>query len=189
MKNYLLIYTFTICILLIFNSCKKSDKKENIELNKIVNCTMSDMKSYNDSLTFIIDSLKQLKVYVPSKEEIEQKIPSPPPGKATNIIQLLNLNKNHTKNDSIKILHQNNYQLKIITLDKKINQNLKIINRNEKEKLNSYLSYSTPIYFENNIAYIEVGYYDWGFSKGIGYLLKREKGNWKIINKTLLWIT
>ena len=170
-----------------FLSCKKSNFEENKELNFIISSIIKTENRFNPSIIYINDSLKQLKVYVPSKDEIEQKIPPPPPGKTTSILRLLDFKQHYTAEDSIKALNQNNYALKTIKIDKNINPKLKISNSNNTEK--TYLSFSTPIYFTNGFAYNEVGYYDHGFSRGTAYLMKKENGNWKIWDIESLWIT
>ena len=174
-------------LLLFLTGCKNSAKEENRELNQIVKAVTLDTESFNNSIIFIKDSLKQLVIYIPTKDEIEKRIPPPPPGKTTSILRLLDFKKNYTENDSLKLLNQNNYPLKKIVLDKSINPNIKIWNKSSKEKL--FLSVSNPIYFEDNFAYIEVGYYEYGFSKGTAYLLKKENEVWKIIGREPLWIT
>ena len=168
-------------------SCENSIKNENTELNGILRAITSDMKSLDNKEILIKDSLKQLVIYVPSKDEIEQKIPPPPPGKTTSILRLLDFKKNYKKNDSLKLLSQNNYPLKKIVLDKSINPNIKICNKSSKEKI--FLSFSNPIYFEDNFAYIEVGYYEYGFSSGRAFLLKKQNEVWKIMGEEPLWIT
>lgn len=167
--------------------CKKSNSEENRELNQIIFAIVQRENKFNTSAIYINDSLKQLKVYIPSKEEIEQKIPPPPPGKTTSILRLLDFRKNYTSEDSILVLKQNNYALKKIKIDNEINSDLKISNPKNKNERN--LSFSTPIYFTGNFVYIEVGYYDYGFSRGTAYLLKKENGKWKIWDEEALWIT
>lgn len=180
-------YLISILTIIFLISCEKSVKNENSEINGILKAVTSDMKSLDNKEILIKDSLKQLVIYVPSKDEIEQKIPPPPPGKTTSILRLLDFKKNYTEKDSLKLLTQNNYPLKKIVLDKSINPNIKIWNKNSKEKL--FLSFSNPIYFEDNFAYIEVGYYEYAFSSGTAFLLKKENDVWKIIGKEPLWIT
>ncbi|WP_312822160.1 hypothetical protein [Epilithonimonas sp.] len=182
MINKFLKFTFLFLIFQLSLSC--SNSKENKELNKIIKPIVNNERRFNPSLIYISDSLKQLKVYVPSKDEVEQKPPPPPPSKTTSIDRLLAFKKNYTKMDSIKILNQNNYKLKRIDIDKSINVNLQIINSINKKKTAIYLSFSTPIYFDNNSVYIEV----YGSAKGIGYLLNKKKDTWKIVNQKLLWI-
>ena len=126
-----------------FLSCKKSNFEENKELNFIISSIIKTENRFNPSIIYINDSLKQLKVYVPSKDEIEQKIPPPPPGKTTSILRLLDFKQHYTAEDSKKALNQNNYALKTIKIDKNINPKLKISNSNNTEK--TYLSFSTPI--------------------------------------------
>ena len=180
-------YLIPILILVFLISCEDSEKKENTELNKIVKAVISDNKFYDNKEIFIIDSLRQLVIYVPAKDEIEQKIPPPPPGKTTSIIRLLDFKKNCTVNDSLKLLKQNNYLLKKIVLDKTINPNIKIWEKSSKEKI--FLSFSNPLYFDDDFTYIEVGYFEYGFSKGTAYLLKKENEIWTIIGTEPLWIT
>ena len=180
-------YIISSLLLIFLNGCKNSAKEENSELNQIVKAVTLDAKPFNDSNIFIKDSLKQLVIYIPTKDEIEQRIPPPQPGKTTSILRLLDFKKNYTKNDSLKLLSQNNYPLKKIVLDKSINPNIKIWNKSSKEKI--FLSFSNPIYFEDNFAYIEVGYYEYGFSSGRAYLLKKQNEVWKIIGEEPLWIT
>jgi len=179
-------YLVSTLIVMFLIGCENSVKRESTELNKIIKAVSSKIKSLDNDQIFIQDSLKELVIYVPSKDEIEQKIPPPPPEKTTSILRLLDFKKNFTKNDSLKLLSQNNYPLKKIVLDKSINPNIKIWNKSSKEKK---LSFSNPIYFADNFAYIEVGYYEYGFSSGRGFLLKKQNEVWKIIAEKPLWIT
>lgn len=187
MKIKLLNFTISLLVLLLIFSCGKSNFEENKELNLIISAIVQRENKFNTSTIYINDSLKQLKIYIPSREEIEEKIPPPPPGKTTSIIRLLDFRKNYTQEDSILVLKQNNYPLKKIEIDSEINSELKIANPNNKKERK--LSFSTPIYFTNDFVYLEVGYYDYGFSRGTAYLLKKENGKWKMWNEKPLWIS
>lgn len=179
------ISTLTIMVFLI--SCENAVKNENLELNGILRAVTSNTKPVDNKEILIKDSLKQLVIYVPSKDEIEQKIPPPPPGKTTSILRLLDFKKNYTENDSLKLLIQNAYPLKKIVLDKSLNPNIKVWNKNSKGKI--FLSFSNPIYFEDNFAYIEVGFNEYAFTSGTAFLLKKENDVWKVIGRKPLWIT
>ncbi|QBO57055.1 hypothetical protein [Chryseobacterium salivictor] len=184
-KPYKIIYFFTILL----SYCKNSNIEENVKLNQIISPIVDNERRFSTSLVYITDSLKQLKVYVPTKDEIEQRIPPPPPGKTTNIIHLLEFKKNYTKKDSLELLKQAEYYLKTIKLDSKINKNLKVISSKLIDNRETHLSFSTPLYFSDDFVYIEVGFYDHGFSRGTGYLLKNEGNSWKIVDQRPLWIS
>ncbi|MCY0977502.1 hypothetical protein PGH12_18770 [Chryseobacterium wangxinyae] len=191
-KIFLLIISLTLLI-----SCTKSEMKEKIEVNKILNTILkyeSKRNSFNANYKFLINpEFQKLKIYVPSQKEILGEEPGPPPFFNRNIIRLLDLKGSKFKNrksDSINLLKQNIYIFNSLYIDTKINSNIQIANKQEIDKRVQLYQFSNPVYFNDNFVYIESIYRDSVFGIGFGYLLEKQKdGSWIIKEITNTFIT
>ena len=191
------IFLFIISLLFI-NSCTKNAADENLELNKIIYAVLryeSERQNLKVNQIFKINpELQKLNIYVPSEKEILGEEPGPPPFFSRNIIRLLDLNKNNLTNrktDSLNFLKQNKYIFDYLQIDKKINTDVKIANKNEIDERENLYRFSNPVYFKNNnFAYIETIFFDSSFGIGFAYLLEKEKnGNWKVLKIENTFIT
>ena len=190
--------TLSLVILFILNvSCAKSKTEENQEINKILNAFIkyeSDRKNLKPEKIFLVNpELQKLQIYVPSQKEILGEEPGPPPFYNKNIIHLLDfgkIDKQTRKQDSLNLLKQNKYVFDSLNIDSKLNPNIKLANKTEiYERINLY-QFSNPVYFNDNLAYIETIYYETVFGIGFGYLLEKQKdGSWKVINIRNTFIT
>ncbi|SEG54580.1 hypothetical protein SAMN05421847_2648 [Halpernia humi] len=193
MRRLLLILIGSI----LFTSCTDKKTEQNIELNRIMNGVLkyeSKRKKLDSNYKFLVSSeLDKLKIYIPSQKEILGEEPGPPPFFNRNIIRLLDLNKDNSENrksDSLNLLIQNNYVFDSIQLEKSINKNIIVANKNEIDKRKNLYIFSNPVFYNDKFTYIETNFYDSSFGIGFGYILEKQKnGNWKVIKIENTFIT
>lgn len=193
MRRLLLILIGSI----LFTSCTDKKTEQNIELNRIMNGVLkyeSKRKKLDSNYKFLVSSeLDKLKIYIPSQKEILGEEPGPPPFFNRNIIRLLDLNKDNSENrksDSLNLLKQNNYVFDSIQLEKSINKNIIVANKNEIDKRKNLYIFSNPVFYNDKFTYIETNFYDSSFGIGFGYILEKQKnGNWKVIKIENTFIT
>lgn len=177
-----------IALIILNVSCTKDKTDEKMELNKIVNAIFkyeSARKKLKKEYLFLVNpEFNKLRIYIPSQKEILGEEPGPPPFFNKNIIELLDFSKideRIRKKDSINLLKQNNYAFDSLYIDSKINPNIKLANKSEIYNRIDLYKFSNPIYFDDNLVYIETMYYETVFGIGFGYLLEKQKnGSWKI---------
>jgi hypothetical protein len=177
-----------ILSLIIFIGCSKSNEQEKIELNKMLNTVLKyeyERYGFSKKHKFLINGeLRKLKIYIPGRKEILGEEPGPPSSLNKNIIRLLDLNENEfksRKSDSLNLLKQNAYIFDSLYVDPKINLNIAVAGKEEVYRRKKLYQFSNPVYFNENIAYIEKSYYESVFGIGFGYLLEKQKnGDWKI---------
>lgn len=177
-----------ILSLIFFIGCSKSNEQEKIELNKMLNTVLKyeyERYGFSKKHKFLINGeLRKLKIYIPGRKEILGEEPGPPASLNKNIIRLLDLNENEfksRKSDSLNLLKQNEYIFDSLYIDPKINLNIAVAGKEEVYRRKKLYQFSNPVYFNENIAYIETSYYESVFGIGFGYLLEKEKnGDWKI---------
>lgn len=177
-----------IVSLIFMIGCSKSNEQEKIELNKMLNTVLkyeSERYGFSKNHKFLINGeLRKLKIYIPGRKEILGEEPGPPSSLNKNIIRLLDLNENEfksRKSDSLNLLKQNAYIFDSLYIDPKINLNIAVADKEEVYRRKKLYQFSNPVYFNENIAYIETSYYESVFGIGFGYLLEKQKnGDWKI---------
>lgn len=177
--------------------CNHNEAQEKIKLNMILNTLLKyelNQKKLSKKYKFLIDpELHKLKIYVPSQKEILGEEPGLPPFSNKNIIHLLDLKQDQSskrKIDSLNLVKQKKYLFDSLVIDKKINPNIKIANKEEIKIRKNLYQFSNPIYFDNEFVYVETRYYDTSFGIGYGYLLKKQKdGNWKVLKVINTFIT
>ncbi|WP_407482836.1 hypothetical protein [Elizabethkingia meningoseptica] len=176
--------------------CSPNHTGEKTELNRIVNAVLkyeANRKAPRNNIFLVNPKLRLLKIYIPSQKEILREEPPPPPVFNKSIIRLLDLKNSQSgerKTDSLNILKQDKYIFDSITIDDKINLNIKLANKTEIQNPIELYQFSNPVYFNNNYAYIELIYHDFSFGTGFGYLLEKQKdGSWVVKETTITFIT
>jgi len=158
--------------LIFFIGCSKSNEQEKIELNKMLNTVLkyeSQRYGFSKNHKFLINGeLRKLKIYIPDRKEILGEEPGPPSSLNKNIIRLLDLNENEfksRKSDSLNLLKQNAYIFDSLYADPKINLNIAVAGKEEVYRRKKLYQFSNPVYFNENIAYIEtllrISFWNW----------------------------
>ncbi|MDR2229684.1 MAG: hypothetical protein LBE39_09450 [Flavobacteriaceae bacterium] len=188
---YWLILSFIFIV-----GCSPNHTKEKTELNKILHAVFKYESNHNPSkenIYLVNPKLLQLKIYTPSPKEILGEEPPPPPVFNKSIIRLLDLKNTQSgerKTDSLNILKQNKYIFDSITIDDKINLNIKLTNKTEIQNPNELYQFSNPVYFNDRSVYIEVIYHNNNWGTGFGYLLEKQKdGSWVVKERIITFIT
>lgn len=173
-----------LLFLFIFISCENSAKQENLQLNYIIKSIISDEANHGNKLpNNIRDEIKSLWVYSETKDDTLETIRQLPNVRIGEIVKYKSKN---FRTDSLTLLNQNEYPIKIFKIDKSINPKLILF----KKEINSpRFSISNPVYFEqNNMAYIQLIKTDsLGYSEAESYILQNENGIWRVIKAHKLW--
>ena len=191
MKTFWILISF-----ILIAGCSPNHTGEKTELNKIVNAVLkyeANREAPRNNKFLVNPKLRLLKIYIPSQKQILREEPPPPPVFNKSIIGLLDFKNSQSgerKADSLNLLKQNKYIFDSITIDDKINPNIKMANKTEIQSPIELYQFSNPVYFNDCFVYIEVIYHNYNWGTGFGYLLEKQKdGSWVVKERTITFIT
>ncbi len=191
-------------------SCKKDEEKTNLDsvsienINQIVKAII-----VQDSLRILktdktpvelFENLRKLRIYVPTKKDIEIGTPPPPPAYATSINRIINTKIKDqiffSNKDSLSLINQYR-ELDSLKINPEILRNV-ISTSTKKAKLKTkidegyyFCEMTIPLFSkDNNRAYVELAYYCGRLcGGGKSIFLEKINGEWKIIESYETWVS
>lgn len=181
-------------------SCKKNEEKTNLDSARIENINQI-VKAIivQDSLRILktdenpielFENLKKLRIYVPTKKDIEIGVPPPPPTYATSINKIINEKINSklffSNKDSLSLINQYP-QLDSLKINAEILRTVISIST-KKARLKTktgegyyFCEMTIPLFSkDNNKAYVELAYYCGRLcGGGKSIFLEKIDGHWK----------
>ncbi|ESU21168.1 hypothetical protein FCR2A7T_07000 [Flavobacterium cauense R2A-7] len=199
-----------LAIFFIALSCKKNEEKTNLDsarienINQIVKAiivqdSLKILKTDKNPIE-LFENLRKLRIYIPTKEDIEIGAPPPPPTYAISINQIIKTKikgqRFFSAKDSLNFINQYR-ELDSLKINPEILRNV-VSTSTKKAKLKTkidegyyFCEMTIPLFSKDtNKAYVELAYYCGRLcGGGKSIFLEKINGEWKIIESYSTWVS
>lgn len=205
MKNLVIMVIFLVAL-----SCKKNDEKNRLDsirienINQIVKTIIIEdslriLKTDKNPIE-LFENLRKLRIYIPTKEDIKNRYPPPPPPNFVSIDKLINLKIKgqafFSNKDSINLINQYKKQDSLKINDEVLRNVISISSEKARSKAEINEGYyfceiTIPLFSKDNKrAYVELAYYCGRLcGGGKSILLEKINGKWTIIKSYETWVS
>lgn len=206
MRNLIIL----VAIFLVVLSCKKNNEKNELDsirienINQIVKTiiivdSLKILKTGKNPIE-LFENLRKLRIYIPTKEDIKNRYPPPPPPNFVSIDKLINLKIKgqafFSNKDSINLINQYPKQ-DSLKINDEVLKNVIFISSEKaksKSKINEgyyFCEITIPLFSKDkNRAYVELAYYCGRLcGGGKSILLKKINGKWTIVESYDTWVS